>query len=250
MKNLAEKPTLHTERTRTCKLWTLLIAVLPLILYALPVDCQFADLPQDAKTVDIGVNGDGVSQTLSLTAVVALRRLNGWAGIFGSRASSEDKVLSEILKARTQGGFRIGTFGIEGFTDLERNITKGSALTSQIGSYIRPAIYEKGTLRISGGVGVFLENIQLHKDLVLRKFDPTTFRWLAFSSIGWRKLNIVLKFTPEVGFKNFKFSAEPAITFSLINQLGLRLSGSVTYNSEPLTENWHYKYLSMLRITL
>lgn len=228
----------------------LLIAAIFLIFYTMPANSQFADLPHDAKTVDIGVNGDGASQTLSLTTVVPLRRFNGWIGVFGSRASSKEGVFSEIVKARSQGGFRIGTFGIEGFTDLERDIIKGTALTSQIGSYIRPAIYEKGTLRISGGIGCFLENIQPHKDLDLKKFDPTTFRWLAFSSIGWRKLNTQLKFTPEIGFKNFKFSAEPAITFSLSTQLGLRLSGAVTYNSKPLTENWHYKYLSILRITL
>lgn len=226
------------------------IAVCFSIFCVIPAYCQFADLPHDAKTVDIGVNGDGASQTLSLTTVVPLRRFNGWMGVFGSRASGEEGVLSEIVKARSQGGFRIRTFGIEGFTDLERDITKGTALTSQIGSYIRPAIYEKGTLRISGGIGCFLENIQPHKDLDLKKFDPTTFRWLAFSSVGWRKLNTVLKFTPEIGFKNFKFSAEPAFTFDLSTQLGLRLSGALTYTTEPLTENWHYKYLSTLRITL
>ena len=240
----------ESENTRIRYLWTLSAAVLLSIFWTIPAYCQFADLPQDAKTVDIGVNGDGASQTLSITAVMPLRRFNGWVGIFSSRASGKEGVLSEIVKARSQGGFRIGTFGIEGFTDLERDITKGTALTSQIGSYIRPAIYEKGTLRVSGGIGCFLENIQPHKDLVLKKFDPTTFRWLAFSSIGWRKLNTQLKFTPEIGFKNYKFSAEPAITFSLSTRLGLRLSGSVNYNSEPLTENWHYKYLSILRVTL
>ena len=250
MESLTEISALHPEGARIDKLGAFVVVVLLSILYAMPTYSQFADLPQDAKTVDIGVNGDGASQTFSLTAVVPLRRVNGWVGVFGSRASSEGEVLSEIVKARTQGGFRIGTFGIEGFTDLERNITKGSALTSQIGSYIRPAIYEKGTLRISGGIGVFLENIQPHQDLVLRKFDPTTFRWLAFSSIGWQKFNTVLKFTPEVGFKNYKFSAEPAVTFSLTNRFGLRLSGSATYNSEPLTEKWHYKYLTILRVTL
>ena len=241
---------LGSENTRIRKLRTFSAAVLFSIFWTMPAYCQFADLPRDAKTVDIGVNGDGASQTLSLTAVVPLRRINGWAGIFGSRASGEGTVLSEIAKAHAQGGFRIGTFGIEAFTDLERDIAKGTALTSQIGSYIRPTIYEKGTLRVSGGIGCFLENIRPHKDLVLRKFDPTTFRWLAFSSIGWRELSTVLKFTPQIGFKNFQFSAEPAIMFSLSTQLGLRLSGSVTYNSEPLTENWHYKYLSILRLTL
>ncbi len=250
MENPIEMRLIYSGSICLQRLMRFLSTAMFLILYALPAYCQFADLPHDAKTVDIGVNGDGASQTLSLTAVVPLRRFNGWAGIFSSRTSGEEGALSEIIKARSQGGFRIGTFGIEGFTDLERDITKGTALTSQIGSYIRPAIYEKGTLRVSGGIGCFLENIQPHKDLNLRKFDPTTFRWLAFSSIGWRKLNTQLKFTPEIGFKNYKFSAEPAITFSLSTQLGLRLSGSITYHSEPLTENWHYKYLSILRVKL
>lgn len=226
------------------------LGVIGLMLPVIPAYSQFADLPRDAKTVDIGVNGDGASQTLSLTTVVPIRQINGWAGVFGSRASGEKGAFSEIVKARAQGGLRIRTFGIEGFTDLERDITKGTALTSQIGGYIRPAIYENGELRISGGIGAFIENIQPLQDIDLRQFDPTAFRWLAFSSIGWRKLNTQLKFTPEIGFKNYQFSAEPAITFSLSTRLGLRLSGAVTYNSEPLTENWHYKYLSILRLTL
>ena len=249
MKCLMKGLVLPTDRMQIHKVCVFPVVVFFLLLYTVPIYCQFADLPHDAKTIDIGVNGDGASQTLSLTAVVPIRRMNGWAGIFGSRASGEEKVLSETVKARVQGGFRIGTFGIEAFTDLERDIIKGSALTSQVGSYIRPAIYERGTLRISGGVGAFVENIQPHEDLVLKQFDPTKFRWLAFSSVGWRRLNTVLKFSPEVGFKNFKISAEPAVTFSLSTRLGLRISGSINYNSEPLTEKWHYKYLSMLRIS-
>lgn len=232
------------------KLRIFAIVVVLGVFYSIPVYAQFADLPHDAKTVDIGVNGDRISQTLILTAVVPIQDINGWVGIFGSRASSEGEVLSEIAKARVQGGFRRGTVGIEAFTDLERNISKGSTLTSQIGSYIRPAIYERGTLRVSGGVGAFIENIRPQKDLVLKNFDPTTFRWLAFSSVGWRKLNILLKFTPEVGFTNYKFLAEPAMTFSLSARLSLRLSGSITHNSDPLTEKWHYKYLTILRVTL
>jgi len=216
----------------------------------LPAFSQFADLPNDAKTVDFGFSGDRKSQTLSLTGVLPFKNINGWGGIFGSRATGENTVLSETIKIHIQGGMRVSKIGIEAFTDLERNISKGSALTSQIGSYIRPGIYQNGTLRISGGVGYFIENIQPHKDLTLRKFDPTSFRWLTFSSIGWKKLNTILKFTPEVGFKNYRFSAEPALTIGITTRLGLRLSGSFTYNSAPLTDNLQYKYLSILRITL
>ena len=250
MEILIRMLSIYSDSTQLKRLFLLLVGATCLIFQTTPVYAQFADLPHDAKTVDIGINGDGASQTLSLTAVVPFRKINGWAGIFGSRAAGEEGVLSETVKAHAQGGFRIRTFGIEAFTDLERDIIKGSALTSQIGIYIRPAIYENAELRISGGIGGFIENIQPLEDIDLRQLDPTTFRWLAFSSIGWRKLNTQLKFTPEIGFKNYKFSAEPAITFTISTRLGLRLSGAMTYNSEPLTENWHYKYLSILRFTL
>ena len=237
-------------RFKSIEICKISFALMLLLLPILPVFSQFADLPTDAKTVDFGISGDSKSQTLSLTGVLPFKNINGWGGIFGSRATGEDAVLTEIIKLHIQGGMRVRNIGIEAFTDLERNISKGSSLTSQIGSYIRPGIYQNGTLRISGGIGYFIENIQPHKDLTLRKFDPTTFRWLAFSSIGWQKLNTLLRFTPEVGFKNYRFSAEPALTIGITARLGLRLSGSLTYNSAPLTDNLHYKYLSILRITL
>ncbi|RKU27399.1 hypothetical protein C6497_11675 [Candidatus Poribacteria bacterium] len=221
-----------------------------LIIIEIPAYSQFADLPHDAKTLDLGIAGDDALQTITLTAVVPFKTINGWAGVFGSRGSGKEGVITEIAKGRIQGGMRIRTYGVEVFTDLERNITQGTALTVQIGGYIRPGIYEKGVLRISGGLGYFLENIQPYKDLTVRKFDPTSFRWLAFSSIGWRKLNISMKFTPQVGFQNFQYLAEPALTFNLTTRLGLRLSGSISYNSEPLTEKLHHKYLTIFRFKL
>ena len=65
MESLAEMLALHTENARISKLPMFLIAVLFLIFHAMSVYCQFADSPQDVKTLDIGVNGDASSQTLS-----------------------------------------------------------------------------------------------------------------------------------------------------------------------------------------
>lgn len=240
-----------------CQLYDMNQIVIRIILLAIfscvieiPVYSQFADLPHDSKTLDLGIAGDDALQTVTLTAVVPFKNINGWAGVFGSRGSSKEGVITEIAKGRIQGGMRIRTYGVEVFTDLERNITQGTALTVQIGGYFRPGIYENGSLRISGGLGYFLENIQPYKELTVRKFDPTSFRWLAFSSIGWRKLNISMKFTPQVGFQNFQYLAEPALTFNLTTRLGLRLSGSLSYNSEPLTEKLHHKYLTIFRFKL
>ncbi len=193
-------------------------------IFASSCFCQFADLPQDAKTVDIGFSGDDALQTLTLTSVMPLKNINGWAGVFGSRGTGKEGVITEIAKGRIQGGVRIKTFGIELFTDFERNISKGTALTFQIGSYIRPGIYENGTLRISGGIGYFLENVQPHKNLTIKKFDPTQFRWLGFTSIGWENLNVSMKYSPEVGFRNFKYSAEPAFSIYCDVNLAFRVT--------------------------
>ena len=85
---------LNHHNVSVSKLHIFAIVVVFGIFYSIPVYAQFADLPQDAKTVDIGVNGDRTSQALILTAVVPIRDINGWVGIFGSRASSEGEVLS------------------------------------------------------------------------------------------------------------------------------------------------------------
>lgn len=211
---------------------------------------QFTDLPEDAKTVDIGVSGNRVSQTLTLTTVLPIENINGWAGFFGARVSGEEGVISEIVKIHIEGKVQINKLELEAFSDLERNITDGSALTAQVGGTIQPGKYEKGSFSISANFGYFLETIQPFEDFTIRQFDPTSFRWLVTSTVDWQKLNTELTFTPEIRFKNYRFCAEPAVTFDITTRLGLRLSGTITYNSAPLTDNLNYNYLSILRITL
>lgn len=52
----------------------------------------------------------------------------------------------------------------------------------------------------------------------------------------WMAGLFVISLQEDSGELFTKFSAKPAITFSLSTRLRLRLSGSMTYNSEPLTE--------------
>lgn len=231
-------------------IFLLLSVVLLSIFVSIPVYGQFTDLPEDAKTIDIGVSGNGVVQTLTLTTVLPIGNINGWAGFFGARVSGEEGVISEVIKLHIESGIQIKKIEFEAFSDLERNITDGSALTAQVGGTIESGKYKKGSLVITTDIGYFLETIQPFEDFTMRKFDPTSFRWLVSSTVDWKKLNTELTFTPEIGFKNYRFCAEPAVTFDLTARLGLRLSGTLTYNSEPLTDNLKYNYLSILRFTL
>lgn len=220
------------------------------LISSISVYSQFSDMPEDTKTVDIGVAGDSVHQTLTLTAVVPVANINGWAGFFGSRVSGDEGVLSEILKFHVESGINIQKVEIEAFSYFERNLTDGSELTAQLGGTIQPANYEKGSFSITANFGYFLETIRPFEETKFRHFDPTAFRWLVSSTVDWHKINTELKFTPEIGFKNYRICAEPTVTFDLTNRFGLKLSGTLTYNSKPLTGNFQYYYLSIFQIRL
>ena len=224
--------------------------ILFLFFISLTVYGQFTDLPEDQKTVDIGITGNSTHRTVTLTAVVPVTNINGWAGFFGSRSSGEDGVHSEIVKLHIESIIDIKILEVEAFSYFERNLLDGSALTAQVGGTIQPGEYKKGSLSISTNFGYFLETIRPFEELKVRQFDPTAFRWLVSSTLDWNKINTELTFTPELGFKNYRICAEPAVTIDLSNRLGFRVSGTVTYNSEPLTDNLQYVYLSILRITL
>ncbi|MCE2402488.1 hypothetical protein J4G08_16590 [Candidatus Poribacteria bacterium] len=238
----------HKKRFR--KICLIVFVVFSSIVFSIPSFSQFTDLPEDKKTVDLGVSGNGILQTFSLTTVLPISNINGWAGFFGSRAAGEEGVISEIIKLHIEGGIPINKVEFEIFSYLERNITDGTALTAQVGGSIELEKYKKGSLIISANFGYFLETIQPLENLSVRQFDPTSFRWLISSTVDWQKLNTELTFTPEIGFKNYRFCAEPTFTFDITTRLGLRLSGTFTYNSAPLTENLKYNYQSILRITL
>ena len=228
----------------------ILFVVLLLIVFSMPAYSQFTDLPKNVKFVDIGVTGNGVVQTLSLTSVFPLSNINGWVGFFGSRVSGEEGVISEMFKFHIEGEIEVKKYVFEVFSYFERNITDGNALTAQLGGVIEPGKYEKGSLSVSSNFGYFIENIQPFDNFAIRRFDPTSFRWLISSCIDWKKLNTELTYTPEIGFKNYRLCAEPVVSFDLTTRLELRLSGSLTYNSVPLTDNIKYNYMSILRITL
>lgn len=165
----------HQKRIKeTC---LIVFVVLLSIVFSIPAYSQFTDLPENVKSVDIGVSGNGVFQTLSVTGVMPLTNINGWAGFFGSRASGEEGVISEIVKFRVEGGVQIKKLEFEVFSYFERDITDGSALTAQVGGYIEPAKYKKGSLSVTANFGYFLETIQPFESLAIRKFDPTSFRW-------------------------------------------------------------------------
>lgn len=228
------------------RLLTLLIGM----LICGTASAQFADIPLDEISVSLGVSGDSESRSTAATGILPLSKINGWLGVHGLQSTADQNVLSEYLKAHVQGGVRYQGLGIEAFLNAERNLLAGTAFQSQVGLFVRPGIYEKHRLRVSGGFGNFLENTQARAELGLTETDPTVVRWLAFASIGWRGISVLIKLTPHIQFDDFQFAAEPAVTFELAENISLGLQGRLAYDSDPLTaKKFQTAYLLVSRVT-
>jgi len=222
------------------------------VFFILIANCacgQFADIPSDEKTVAIGISGDRGSQTHAATAVVPLQSINGWIGVHGIQTLSDQDVISEIYKARVQGGLRLFNVGLDGFLDTERNKQAGTSLQTQIGYFFRPAVYQTEHLRISGGVGNFVENTQARKELKLKSKEEIDVRWIAFASVGYRGITTLIKITPEIALDDFEFSLDPSIDFELSENVSLGTKARLSYESQPLTESWQVGYSAVLKLS-
>ena len=231
----------------------LLVVISSLILLLFtshnPSSAQFDDIPHEEITVDLGLAGDRGSQSNSLTAVLPISAVNGWAGVHALKTTATGEVLSEVVKAHLQGGYRFGTLGLEMFVDAERNLIQGTDLTTAVGYFVRPGIYERNGWQISGGAGNFVENTNARDELGLTDADGSVIRWLAFSSLDYRGITTLIKATPISDLSDFQLEISPAVKFELKSNISLGISASWEYDSDPITEhNTHISYLTVLRL--
>ena len=184
---------------KSLSFYALLVATL---LFSFGASAQFSDLVTDNPSVTFSMAGQNTTQTTALTGVLPIKDANGWAGIYASRQIVEGTVVDEVYVGHVQGGFRISGFGIEGFTELQRNMMQGDRL--RIGYFGRPGIYEVAGGRISGGFGNFSENAEVLDELDKKEDAETSFGWLAFVSGHWSlyglNLGATVRYLPELDF--------------------------------------------------
>ena len=211
-----------------------LFSVVAVLLFTCSSIAQFTDLPGDAVTVDIAVSGDRGSQSHSLTAVVPVKAVEGWAGLYGLQTVVGGQVVSEIGRARIQGGTTAYGVGIQAFVDLERNHVKGTDLTKQVGYFLRFGIHEYGAATLSGGVGNFIEEVTAREDLGLEDEDAVV-RWLAFVSVDVWGIDTLIKITPDWSLTDFQITAEPTWSTKLKENLDFRARATIERCSKSLT---------------
>lgn len=233
-------------------LWFYGIYCILLLLFAVfYADAQFEDAP-DALTVDVGVSGDTHSRSGSLMVVYPLAKINGYVGLFGMHAYAEDKVQSEIAKARLQGGYDFGKVSLEGFIDTERNRLQGTDRETNIGYFSRLLEIQRPHSRISGGIGNTFENTAVRQDLGLKVTDTLNVpRWLAFASVEIHGITTLITYSPEISFGNHELEIAPRYTVIVNDNISIALNYTLDYDSEPVHDDihhWHSNYSAVIRL--
>ena len=102
---------------KSLSLYAVLLATL---LFSVVASAQFSDLVTDNPSLTFSMAGQNSTQTTALTGVLPVKKVNGWVGVYTSRQIVEAEVVDEVYAGHVQGGFRIAGFGVEAFTEFER----------------------------------------------------------------------------------------------------------------------------------
>ena len=227
-------------------LWCLLIVLLfPIAGYS-----QFADIPSDQTAVDIGLAGDRASQSHSVTAVVPIKGIDGWVGLYTMQTVADGDAVSELLKGHLQGGVNVGGADVQGFLDAERDKVRGTALQTQVGYFVRFAKFSLADWTVSSGAGNFIESVQAREELDVDDGDPTI-RYLVFASAKYNNFALLAKYSPDLHFRDNQLTIEPAFSLQLATNLAFTLRARIGYYAQSLTATpWVSSYIGGLRINL
>ena len=223
------------------------------LFFVMGSDAQFSDIPHDKNQWNIGLFGNKESTNYNTTFLAPFRKDNvtGWAGTYASKVISGDDVLSERFNAHIEGGFSIKSLndlGLRAFVDFETTHQKTSQL--QFGLFVIPGVYERGKLKISGGVGNFLEDTNVRDDLGLKETDSVVSRLLVYSSFHFERFALLVRATPHINLSDFQLDIEPSYALKLSDNISLRFHCKMEYDSEPLDESFSTEYALQLGLGL
>ena len=222
------------------------VALIPTV-----VNAQFEDKPTGDLIVDVGLSQDALSSTRLLTAIVPITDDGStWAGFHYDQNIAEDVVVSEYVRSRLQGEFTYRDIGIAAYFDVERNKRLGISLQPSLGWFLRPGVYDNGTVRVSGGLGTFVVNTQVREELGLDIADPTVLRLLGFASLEFYGVSALVSLTPKVNLDDFQLSVEPKYTIEVSDRFSVGLSGRLGYVTDPITDtNLDWSWSAIGRIS-
>ena len=222
--------------------------------------CEIANadfVPSDKPSFDVSTSGNRGHQNITVTGTLPIKPINGYVGIqywFAGKFFDDDasSVLSEHVKARAEGGYHRGRFGLRGYARYGRESVMLQDSLFHSGTYLHLDIIKTDNLEVNGGIGTWIQR----EDLLPEYQDTET----AFISGGprahlqgkWKKATLLVEFLPEHTFKDFTFRIVPIFEVPLfkvlfIEQIAAVVTGAIEYRSSTQHVDiapwqWHWTH--------
>lgn len=185
------------------------IVTLTLFLVAIvSVFGYYADVDASKQSFSLGITGQDEYQTLALTSVLPLEKLNGALFTYGSRQSKGTDITAQTLNARIEAGIPLNKWELQAYSDVTRDAIRKIDLDIEYGYFAETPTATIGNIDLFGGAGNYSKRRTLDESVGRDAADAqVTFGWLAF--IAGKKCDVlggdlagVIRFKPEWDFKN------------------------------------------------
>lgn len=214
-------------------------------------DGYYGDLATDRESFTVGVAGQNRNQTTSITALLPLKKINGWVGTYVSRQTADGMVTSETVNAHLQGGFRFGSVGVEAYAETTRDKWRAIDLAIETGYFVRPAVYTWQSITISGGAGNYTERRDVDEEIGRDADDVSlTFGWIAFVSAKWKNLSGVVRYKPSFHFEETVVESSLSFNHTLSDQAAVGITTQSIFDTQSVADgDLHSSYLIQLTYT-
>ena len=220
----------------------LLFTITLLLTVTLNVNAQVGidNVDADRQSITFSVAGQNANSTTAITVGSPIDRINGHGAIFLSRQTADAKVVSEIVNAKVQGGWKY----LQGFVEFERDIHRGIKREFKVG-YVVPVTAQFGPVTLIAGAGNHTANSAFKRAVGQEEADdPISVGWTTFLQADWWKTSSTVTAEPDISFKSVQLEAEASIRHAIAEnfQIGATVIGQ--FDSDPVVNGrFHSQYL-------
>lgn len=213
-------------------LW-LIICVIAMLFATTNTFAQWEEIPSQGTTVDFAGTANNKAAAYTGTAIWATKNL--WAGVQYSQIRADDEIKSEDLAARLQGGVDFIGISLQGFVEVERDMS--SELTTGTGFYFRKVL-EIQKLDIVLGVGSLIEREDVRADIGYEDSEATVLPYYLWSVGAEYDVNNTVGLharviaQPEGRFRHYKGTAEFGTDIVLSDVLTLKLQSTNEFSTD------------------
>ncbi len=211
-----------------------------MLMLALSADAQIDTVNTERSSVTFSLAGQNTNSTTAVTVGTPLKQINGFGAIYLTRQTANDEVVSEIVNARIDGGYKF----LEVFVEFERDDHRSIAGEVQMGYFLTPGAIKIGDAQVQFGAGNYTARTAVKEVLGIDEPDATTFGWTSYLKVGFWKTQTNVTAEPEIDFNAYQLEVESTIRHKLADNFEIGATVKGQFDSDPITEDKvHSQYM-------